>query len=106
MGSGGIPPPASSGLGARRVHRTTPSGSGSPDAMPKENGYAENLGVAATAPRARVDSSAAAAKEVDPARKERRESWRASRSGKSGGDMEGGLARRGAGRAVTPKVSS
>ena len=62
--------------------------------------------LAATAPRARVDSSAAAAKEVDPARKERRESWRASRSGKSGGDIEVDLARRGAGRAVTPKVSS
>lgn len=52
MGSGGIPPPASSGLGVRRVHKTPPSGIGSPDAKPKENGYADNFGVAATAPRA------------------------------------------------------
>ena len=33
----GIPPP-SSGLGASRVQRTTPSGSGSPEATPSANG--------------------------------------------------------------------
>ena len=34
----GMPPP-SSGFGARRVHSTTPVGSGSPDATPSVNGY-------------------------------------------------------------------
>jgi hypothetical protein len=33
----GMPPP-SSGRGARRVHSTTPSGSGSPDDTPSEKG--------------------------------------------------------------------
>jgi hypothetical protein len=41
----GIPPP-SSGFGARRVHRTIPSGSGSPDATPSVNGYVLKIGLA------------------------------------------------------------
>ena len=35
--AGGMPPP-SSGFGASRVHSTMPSGRGSPDATPIENG--------------------------------------------------------------------
>jgi len=56
--------------------------------------------------RARVDSSAVAAKEVDPARKEGRESCRAARIGRTGGNLGAGAARRGTERAVMPKVSS
>ena len=33
-----MPPPVS-GCGASRVHKTMPSGSGSPEATPSENGY-------------------------------------------------------------------
>ncbi len=38
-GSGGMPP-SFRGSGARRVHRTTPSGDGSPDATPSVKGSA------------------------------------------------------------------
>src|SRR5215210_4509429 len=41
-----MPPPGSSGSGARRVHSTTPFGVGSPDATPSENGFPANGGVA------------------------------------------------------------
>ena len=37
-GSGGIPPSDWCGWGAMRVQRTTPSGDGSPEAMPSVNG--------------------------------------------------------------------
>src|SRR5438132_8883358 len=42
--TGAIPiPPPVSGSGASRVQRTTPSGSGSPDATPRVNGSLSNL---------------------------------------------------------------
>jgi len=41
-----MPPPGSSGSGARRVHSTTPVGDGSPDATPSANGFPANGGVA------------------------------------------------------------
>ena len=41
----GMPPPAS-GSGARRVHNTTPSGQGSPDATPRGNGNVRKSGCA------------------------------------------------------------
>src|SRR5262245_17259488 len=48
-----MPPPAI-GSGASRVQSTKPSGVGSPDMTPKENGYFEKLGAAYT-----VEASAA-----------------------------------------------
>ena len=39
----GMPPPAN-GSGASRVHKTTLSGHGSPEATPSENGYARKTG--------------------------------------------------------------
>src|SRR5687768_8902253 len=41
-----MPPPGMSGWGANRVHSTTPSGDGSPDATPSENGFSEKGGAA------------------------------------------------------------
>ena len=43
---GSIPPNGSSGSGASRVHSTTESGSGSPDAMPRVNGSFAGVGAA------------------------------------------------------------
>ncbi len=40
----GTPPSDANGSGATRVHSTTPSGSGSPDAIPSVNGSDENPG--------------------------------------------------------------
>jgi hypothetical protein len=83
-GSAFIPPPTSNGRGASRVQSTTPSGNGSPEATPKEKGESENEPVRATAPATRVESSAAAAKEALPAKKDRRLSAWTPGKGKSG----------------------
>src|SRR5688572_18861662 len=90
-GSGVIPPPTSSGRGASRVQSTTPSGVGSPDATPSAKGGAGNFGAVSVAPRARVERSAAAANDAEPAMNDRRDSGKASPSnGYSGGvDMAG-----------------
>ena len=90
-----MPPPASSGRGARRVHSTTLSGAGSPEATPRENGYAGSLSPAVTAPARRdEDRHAAAANEVEAAIKERRVIGRSPEIGKRVGGIgaESGVA--------------
>ena len=42
--AGGMPPSTASGSGARRVHSTTPVGSGSPEATPSVNGSPNSTG--------------------------------------------------------------
>src|SRR5215211_556732 len=61
----GMPPP-SSGLGARRVQITNPSGDGSPEATPSWNGWSESL-TFCFAILARDDQTAATARELETA---------------------------------------
>ena len=57
---------------ASRVHKTNPSGAGSPEATPSENGSAEKTGVVVTAPEARSRVRTAMASEAVPVRNVRR----------------------------------
>jgi hypothetical protein len=66
-----MPPPASNGFGANRVHSTMPSGEGSPDATPNEKGYPENTTPSFATPKALPDQTAAAAND-EVCKKERR----------------------------------
>jgi hypothetical protein len=63
-----MPPSAASGSGASRVHSTTPSGVGSPDATPSANGSPANGGVAG-ALEVHVPANAAPTASEPPVRK-------------------------------------
>jgi hypothetical protein len=74
-----MPPSASSGCGASRVHSTTPSGVGSPDATPSENGSPANGGMA-SAREASVPPNAAPTANDPPVRSSVRRLIRRSQS--------------------------
>jgi hypothetical protein len=65
-GASGMPPFGSNGCGASRVQSTTPSGNGSPEAIPSENGVPPNTGVATGAEGVWANSGRAASAPATP----------------------------------------